>query len=267
MTPANLHRAFQERQAHWPQAFSATSTHDTKRSEDIRARLNVLSELPEEWQACLSRWSRLNQAHRVAIEDVAAPDANEEYLLYQTLLGAWPLGVPHAQEYAAFVERIQAYMRKALQEAKVHTSWINPNSAYDEAVQQFIAGIRDRELSKAFLQDLQAFQQRVSHYGMFNSLGQVLLKITAPGVADIYQGMDLWDFSLVDPDNRRPVDYAQRRQMLSELQSQLGMAGSNFSDLARELTANKADGRIKLFTTRQGLHCRREHPGLFTSGT
>ena len=150
VSPEELHRVNQERQAKWPWALSALSTHDTKRSEDVRARLNVLSELPEEWQACLKRWSDLNAQHRQTLEDEPVPDANEEYLLYQTLLGAWPLEPYTADEYAAFVERIQAYMLKALHEAKVHTSWINPNPAYDEAVQHYVATILDAQTNTAF---------------------------------------------------------------------------------------------------------------------
>ena len=165
VSPEELHRANQERQAKWPWALSALSTHDTKRSEDVRARLNVLSELPEEWQACLQRWSDLNAQHRHTLEDEPVPDANEEYLLYQTLLGAWPLEPYTADEYAAFVERIQAYMLKALHEAKVHTSWMNPNPAYDEAVQHYVATILDAQANTAFLDDFRGLQRRLSHCG------------------------------------------------------------------------------------------------------
>ncbi len=162
------------------------------------------------------------------------PEANEEYLIYQTLLGAWPLGPCGALEYAEFVKRIQEYMVKALHEAKVHTSWINPYEAYDEAVRQFVARILNQEQSGPFLQDLRAFQQRVSHFGLLNGLAQTLLKITLPGVPDTYQGTELWDFSRVDPDNRRPVDYVRRRELLRALQVRAAEAGPD----RRELRAN-----------------------------
>jgi (1->4)-alpha-D-glucan 1-alpha-D-glucosylmutase len=266
VSPDELHRVNQERQAKWPWALSALSTHDTKRSEDVRARLNVLSELPEEWQACLKHWSDLNARYRQEIDEAPVPDASVEYFLYQTLLGAWPLEPYSAQEYAAFVERIQAYMLKALHEAKVYTSWINPNPAYDEAVQQFVANTLAASTNKAFLDDFQAFQRRLGHAGLYNSLAQTLLKITMPGVPDTYQGTELWDFSLVDPDNRRPVDYVSRHRLLQELQSRLAAGGDDRLPLVRELLSCKEDGRIKLYVTVLALHCRRRHPGLFAIG-
>jgi (1->4)-alpha-D-glucan 1-alpha-D-glucosylmutase len=263
--PAELHRYNRDRQAKWPWSLSPLSTHDTKRSEDVRARLNVLSELPQEWQECLGRWGKLNEPHRREAEGMTVPDPNDEYLLYQTLLGAWPLDPYSAQEYEEFVRRIQAYMLKALHEAKVHTSWANPNPTYDDAVQQFVARILDEKTNAAFLLDFRTFQRRISHYGLFNSLAQTLLKISSPGVADTYQGTELWDFSLVDPDNRRPVDYERRRQMLQDLQARIA-PGQDRRPLARELTGAREDGRIKLYVTWQGLLCRRDHPGLFAAG-
>jgi (1->4)-alpha-D-glucan 1-alpha-D-glucosylmutase len=265
VSPEDLHHTCEERQAKWPWALSALSTHDTKRSEDVRARLNVLSELPEEWQACLQRWSDLNAQYRV-LDDEPVPDASVEYLLYQTLLGAWPLEPYSAGEYGTFVERIQAYMMKALHEAKVYTSWINPNPAYDEAVQQYVARILDPQANQAFLDDFRAFQRRVSHCGLFNSLSQTLLKLTAPGVPDTYQGTEMWDFSLVDPDNRRPVDYAYRHRMLQALQARMTDARDDRIALARELLTSKEDGRIKLYVTTLALSCRRTHSGLFATG-
>ena len=264
--PEELHRANRERQAKWPWALSPLSTHDTKRSEDVRARLNVLSEFPEEWQACLKRWSDLNAQHRQTLDDAPVPSANEEYLLYQTLLGAWPLEPYTAEEYGDFVERIQAYMLKALHEAKVHTSWINPYPAYDEAVHQFVAKILDVQTNATFLDDFRTFQRRLSYYSLFNALAQTLLKITSPGVPDTYQGTEVWDLSLVDPDNRRPVDYARRHRMLRELQTSLEAAGKSRVALAQELLNNPEDGRIKLYVTSLALNCRRTHPGLFAVG-
>jgi (1->4)-alpha-D-glucan 1-alpha-D-glucosylmutase len=264
--PEAVHRFYQSRQGKWPWALSPLSTHDTKRSEDVRARLNVLSELPEEWKDGLTRWSRLNEPHRAVVEDGPAPDANEEYLLYQTLLGAWPLDPYSPEEYARFVERIQDYMIKALHEAKVHTSWINPNDAYDDAVRQFVVRILDERLSGKFLGDLRAFQRRVSHFGLLNSLAQTLLKLAAPGAPDTYQGTELWDFSLVDPDNRRPVDYSRRQEMLRALEARLAEGGSDRRQLARELIRTKEDGRVKLYVTAQALRCRRDCTGLFSTG-
>ena len=263
LSPETVHRYNQERQARWPRALSALSTHDTKRSEDVRARLNVLSEMPQEWQAALTRWAERNAPHRLTLDESPVPDANEEIFLYQTLVGAWPLE-PHAPgEYDAFVERVRAYVLKALHEAKVHTSWINPNGAYDEAVLQFLTSILDEHSGAPFLEDFRPFQRRLSHYGLLNSLAQTLLKIAAPGVPDTYQGTELWDFSLVDPDNRRPVDYGRRRQLLAELWEK---ARGDRRELARALFDAKEDGRVKLYVTSAALHCRRDHPGLFADG-
>ncbi|HJT77308.1 MAG TPA: malto-oligosyltrehalose synthase, partial [Gemmataceae bacterium] len=260
--PEALHAYDRQRQERWPYALSPLSTHDTKRSEDVRARLNVLSELPEEWRAGLERWSHLNEPHRQTVDEEPVPGPNEEYLLYQTLLGAWPLEPYTAEEYGQFIERIQAYMEKALHEAKVHTSWINPNAEYDAAVRDFVGRILNEETGRPFLDDFRPFRQRVSQYGLYNSLAQTLLKVACPGVPDTYQGTELWDFSLVDPDNRRPVDYERRRRMLSELQA----ADGDRRELARGLVAAKEDGRVKLYVTYQALHCRRDHPGLFSAG-
>lgn len=264
------HEAFHlhnlERQKNWPYALSTTSTHDTKRSEDVRARLNVLSELPREWWKCLVRWRRFNKKYRTQLREALAPEANDEYLLYQTLLGAWPVEPCSDAEYTTFIQRVQQYMQKATHEAKVHTSWINPNPAYDEAVPRFIARILDRQKNRRFLDDFRAFQRRISHYGFFNSLSQTLLKIASPGLPDIYQGTELWDLSLVDPDNRRPVDYELRQRLLRELQDQVERAGPQLPALARQLTQSMEDGRIKLHVTRRALRCRRDHPGLFTAG-
>ena len=267
VSPEEVHRTLRERQAKWPWAFSALSTHDTKRSEDVRARLNVLSELPQEWQASLQRWSDLNAQYRRDLDDAPVPDANEEYLLYQTLLGAWPLEPYSSEEYTTFVERLQAYMLKVLREAKVHTSWINPNPVYEEAVQHYIARILDTQTQGVFLDDFLVFQRRLSHYGLFNSLAQTLLKITAPGVPDTYQGTELWDLSLVDPDNRRAVDYKRRYDMLRTLRERLAAAGEDRRALVQELLTHKADGRLKLYVTTLALNCRRMYPGLFSLGS
>jgi (1->4)-alpha-D-glucan 1-alpha-D-glucosylmutase len=266
VAPADLHHYFQERQRHWPHAMSASSTHDTKRSEDVRARINVLAELPREWLKSLSRWNRLNKRHRVLLETMEAPDRNDEYLLYQTLIGAWPLGQTGHEIPPDFVNRICQYMGKAVHEAKVYSSWINPNPAYDDAVRHFSTRILDPKDSARFLGSLCAFQARISYYGLFNSLAQVVLKIAAPGVPDFYQGTELWDFSLVDPDNRRPVDYDRRRWLLGELKERLADSEAGLSALSRELVETREDGRIKLYVIYRGLQLRRAYPGLLTRG-
>jgi (1->4)-alpha-D-glucan 1-alpha-D-glucosylmutase len=263
--PAALHRAFQERQARWPWALSASSTHDTKRSEDVRARLNALSELPQEWQENLALWSTVNEPLAVVLEDERVPDPNVEYFFYQTLLGAWPLEPYTEADYEQFIARIQAYMSKAMHEAKVHTSWINPNPAYDDAIEQFIARVLDPAANADFLNVFRPFQRRLSHYGLFNSLSQTLVKVAAPGVPDFYQGTELWDLSLVDPDNRRPVDYERRRVLLRELLA-ARPPGPERATWARQLTALKEDGRVKLYLIHHALQCRQAHRGLFAKG-
>ncbi len=259
---AAFHRFMLERARHWPASLSATSTHDTKRSEDVRARINVLSELPREWSAALTRWSRLNARKRTLVDGRPAPDRNDEYLLYQTLLGTWPLGPLDEAEPGAFTERIVAYMLKALKEAKVHTSWINANAPYEEAMRHFVEAILDRSGPNPFLDDFQALAAKVAQLGMFNSLSQTLLKLAAPGVPDLYQGTELWDFSLVDPDNRRPVDFARRIQALQTLQC----PESERARLAEELLQTREDGRIKLYVIQQSLLLRRQCPELFQAG-
>jgi len=261
-----FHRHNRQRQERWPYALSSTATHDTKRGEDVRARLHVLSEMPGEWKKALTRWRRLNRKHRIQLDDFTVPDANDEYLLYQTLVGAWPLEPFAGPAAELFVARIQAYMQKATHEAKVHTSWINPNPAYDDGVQQFVARTLDLHLNAAFLADFQEFQRQVSHYGLLNGLSQIVLKIASPGVPDTYQGTELWDLSLVDPDNRRSVDYALRRRLLDELTAGAAQAGSTLAAWARQLAAAKEDGRVKLYVTWRALSARRANPGLFTTG-
>lgn len=259
-SPADVHRALQERADKYPGGLSPLSTHDTKRSEDVRARINVLSEMPDAWAKRVTHWMELNRQHKVDLGDgQLAPDANEEYLLYQTLVGSWPVDGLTADNRGEFVGRIQAYMNKALHEAKVHTSWINPAPEYDAAASEFVARILDPERSGPFLADFAEFQRPVSHFGKLNSLAQTLLKITAPGVPDTYQGTELWDFSLVDPDNRRPVDYDSRVRSLQSIESR----GNDLDAIAHELVEQQNDGRIKLFVTSRALQCRREHAALF----
>jgi (1->4)-alpha-D-glucan 1-alpha-D-glucosylmutase len=265
-SPDSLHRWNSQRTARFPHALTALSTHDTKRSEDVRARINVLSEIPNEWFEAVARWSALNAKHRTQIDENDVPDRNEEYLLYQTLLGAWPLEDLDDEAFATFRDRICAYMAKAVHEAKVHSSWQNPNGEYDEAINHFVQSVLDRAGNREFLDDFLPFQRFVSHHGLINSLAQTLLKIASPGVPDTYQGTELWDFSLVDPDNRRPVDYGRRSALLKELMTRHDNPDIGPAALVRDLIAKISDGRIKLYTHWRALAARRESPGLFSAG-
>ena len=206
---AHFHGKNVARRQSWRNAMLASSTHDTKRSEDVRARINVLSEIPAEWYRAIRAWQRLNEEKKIQVAGEAVPSANEEYFLYQTLLGAWPLNPMDAAGHADFVGRIHTYMEKALREAKVNTSWINPNTEYEAAFHTFLDNILDRATGKPFLELFAPFQAKIARAGIFNSLSQTLLKIAAPGLPDFYQGTEVWNFSLADPDNRRPVDYDQ----------------------------------------------------------
>ena len=266
LSPAGFHVRMQERQEQWPSSLSASSTHDTKRSEDVRARISLLSEFPNRWRESVGRWSKWNKRYRTEVEGQPAPDRNDEYLLYQTLVGVWPLGDLDDDEHRTFCERILAYMKKAIYEAKVHTSWINPHQDYDEAVRRFVCQVLDRKENRSFLDDFLKFQREIAHYGLFNSLSQLLVKIAAPGIPDIYQGMELWDFSLVDPDNRRPVDYELRMSMLDEMKREIDCAGPDRRKLVGQLLDQKTDGRIKFYVTMIGLQYRRAHPLVFAEG-
>jgi (1->4)-alpha-D-glucan 1-alpha-D-glucosylmutase len=254
-----FHERNLDRQRDWPATLLATSTHDTKRSEDVRARMVAISEIPELWRRSLQRWGTANHRWKRMVNDLEAPDANEEYLLYQTLLGTWPMqanGEPEAVPPPEYIERIQAYMTKALKEAKINTSWIQPNEEWDAAMHDFVARILDSSSRNKFLPIFLPAAKEIVRLGAINSLTQTLLKLTSPGVPDIYQGTEIWDYSLVDPDNRRPVDYELRCEMLKSLSSAtLG-----------ELMQTWPDGRIKLFLTKHLLQLRRGHADLFERG-
>ncbi|MDQ3731995.1 MAG: malto-oligosyltrehalose synthase, partial [Pseudomonadota bacterium] len=221
-----FHYLAHERARFWPHAMLGTTTHDTKRSEDVRARINVLSEIPKDWDAHLTRWARFNRSRKRRVDNELAPDRNDEYLLYQTLLGSWPaewsVQTPDAEAHAQYATRIKDYMLKAAKEAKRHTAWTKPDEAYEQALTHFVEGILDRQSANLFLDDFIPFQQQVARLGTYNSLAQCLLKFTAPGVPDVYQGNELWDLSLVDPDNRRPVDYGLRDGLLRDLMQSFG---------------------------------------------
>ena len=263
LSVASFHRANARRAQSWPYSLLATSTHDSKRSEDVRARINLLSEMPRQWRAAVTRWHRLNVYAKPRLDGRPEPDRNDEYLLYQTLVGAWPLEDMDDRAYDQFRERIRAFMLKAAKEAKVNTSWINPNTAYEKALAEFVGAVLDRSQSNAFLDEFRQFQEPLANLGMFNALSQALLKLASPGVADIYQGNEVWDFSLVDPDNRRPVDYKLRRQLLAELDRR---SKGDEAAFAAELLKTREDGRIKLYVTHRCLQCRGDCPELLLSG-
>jgi (1->4)-alpha-D-glucan 1-alpha-D-glucosylmutase len=251
-----FHKHNLRRQKFWPRAMISTSTHDSKRSEDVRARINVLSEVPEEWRKQIAAWRRLNRRECSRIDGGRAPDANEEYLLYQTLVGTWPVEGRRAPDYLEYVERIKAYMLKALREAKVTTSWINPRILHEQAVEAFVESILKRNGENGFLDSFEAFHKKIAYCGMCNSLSQTLLKITSPGVPDFYQGTEIWNFSLVDPDNRRPVDYGERKSMLYDLR-QLEKEVSR-REVGRRLKDGWQDGKIKMYVAHVALNFRKE---------
>lgn len=265
ITVEDFHEFNRRRQATHPWALSATATHDTKRGEDTRARINVLSEIPQRWKDHLQRWSRWNKRKKTLIDGQLAPSRNDEYLLYQTILGTWPWASPRGEELRAYVERVQQYMIKAMREAKLHTSWMAPHAGYEQATSEFLEAILGDEPQTAFRMDFEPFAQDVARVGVWNSLSQTLLKLTSPGVPDTYQGTELWDLSLVDPDNRRPVDYAIRRQWLTDIQHRSADTQQRAA-LIDELIADTSDGRIKLFLVMHALHLRRQFPELFTEG-
>jgi len=248
----------------WPHSLIATATHDTKRGEDVRTRIDALSEIPDRWEHALWQWHQLNAAARTDVEGVEIPDPNEEYLFYQTLVGCWPPGPASPALWEEFAKRIGNYMDKAAKEAKVHTSWVSPNHEHDRALARFVEVALRRDPANAFLSDFTSFVEPVVAAGMLSSLSQTLLKIASPGVPDIYQGSELWDLSLVDPDNRRSVDHATRKRLLASLRSEAAAAPLACSErLLREL----AGGELKMYLMNRGLRLRREHQELFASGT
>lgn len=259
--PGRFHAFIRNRSKKWPHTMNATATHDTKRGEDVRARLNVLTELAREWTVEVRAWRKINRQLKKKIRGSPSPDANDEYFLYQTLVGAWPL---YESELQDFKERIRAYLIKAVREAKIHTAWVQPDSHYEEAAIGFFDALMERTGDNAFLERFVPFCLRLSRLGLVNSLSQAALKLTLPGVPDLYQGTELWDFSLVDPDNRRPVDFNKRKKMLADI---LTKAESAREDLLRELLGDPRDGRLKMYLIRKLLELRRENPELLTKGS
>jgi malto-oligosyltrehalose synthase len=253
-----FHHLMQERLRSWPRAMVTTATHDTKRGEDGRVRLALISEIPREWGRRVTQWFRLNRSRRSEVDGEIVPDRNVEYLFYQSLLGAWPpdLSPGDTQGMKNLGERLEAYMVKAVREGKQQSSWSNPNAAYEVALQRFVQTVLDATRPNPFLIEFHAFVESLARLGAISSLSQLVLKLTVPGVPDIYQGGELWDFSLVDPDNRRPVDWSVRRALLAEV------TGASPVDLAQ----NWRDGREKMFVAWKLLELRRMQPELFAAG-
>jgi (1->4)-alpha-D-glucan 1-alpha-D-glucosylmutase len=252
-----LHRANGERATRWPHTLLATSTHDTKRSADVRARLDALSEIPDEWTRVTTRWRHMTMRHRGRAGRRMVPDPNTEYLLYQSLLGIWPLAhgaaVPPQCELDRLRDRVTPYLVKAVREGKQRSTWTETDQRYESALELFIASLLDGERSATWLGEMAAFAHRIARPGMWTSLSRVLLHLTSPGTPDIYQGDELWCFTMVDPDNRRPVDFAARERMLAEIDA---------SPDVRSMMDAPEDGRIKLYVTSRLLRARRR----FTDG-
>jgi len=254
----DFHRFIRFRSERWPHSMNATSTHDTKRGEDVRARINVLSELPEAWASQIEAWSRINEEKRENVRGRDMPDRNDEYFFYQTLIGAFP---SRSEDLLSFRDRVKSYLIKAVREAKVHSGWVRQDRSYEEAFIAFAERVLD---SEEFLEAFLPFQRKISHYGVLNALASTLVKMTAPGIPDFYQGCELWDLSFVDPDNRRPVDFEKRAAYLKEL---IRREDTDVLRLIEELLAQNGDGRLKLFLIHRSLRARSENPELFTRGS
>ncbi|MEG3941544.1 malto-oligosyltrehalose synthase [Microcoleus sp. S36b_A3] len=257
---ADFHDFNKQQQIAWPHKMNATATHDTKRGEDVRARINVLSEIPEEWEQQVKSWRELNSSKKINFVNRMVPDTNDEYFLYQTILGSFPF---EGIENTDYVDRLKDYAIKAVREAKVYTAWLRADNDYETGFMTFIESVLENSENNQFLKNFLPFWKKVADYGIFNSLSQTVLKITAPGVPDIYQGTEFWDLSHVDPDNRRPVDFDRRIQVLQEIKQQ---AKTDILQLVEDLIATREDARIKLFLTARLLEARKEYLEVFKSG-
>jgi (1->4)-alpha-D-glucan 1-alpha-D-glucosylmutase len=258
--PLAFHDFIARRCEKWPGSMNATTTHDTKRSEDVRARISVLSEIPGEWERALAEWSRINERFMTRIDDATVPDRNEEYLFYQTLVGAWPLD---ENGWSSFVPRMQEYFVKATREAMLRTRWTRPNERHEGALHAFIANVLDRAANPEFFAGFENFHERIAIFGMLNGLSQALLKVACPGVPDVYQGSELWDLRLVDPDNRGPVDFSARAAFLAGLDD----AQCQCSRQANDLLHNWRDGRVKLHVIKRAMAARNADLDLFLKGS
>jgi (1->4)-alpha-D-glucan 1-alpha-D-glucosylmutase len=261
ISPETFHKFNQERSHEWPHTMNASSTHDTKRGEDVRARINVLTEIPEDWEEKVVEWSRVNRQHKRLLRGREIPDRNDEYFFYQSLVGALPL---REDGWPAFVERVKAYMIKAVREAKVHTEWLKPDVAYEEGFLSFIDAVLDSSEANFFLPDCLLFARRVAHLAVLNSLSQTLIKIACPGVPDFFQGTELWELSFVDPDNRRAVDFRSRGKLLEQLKRR---EAEHIRALVRDLLTHWEDGAVKLYLIYKALYFRKNSQLLFHEGT
>ncbi|HVR61070.1 MAG TPA: malto-oligosyltrehalose synthase, partial [Polyangia bacterium] len=262
ITVAEFHQQNRRRAESQPRGLSASATHDTKRGEDLRARLHVLSEVPKDWTQAVARWRELNQGLRADATGVEQVDTAIELFIYQSLVASWPPGGGGvAPDYR---ERFQAYLRKAIAEAKLRTSWINPDGEYEQAVAAFVDGLLDSARSGPFLESLQAFVDRIAGPGIWNSLAQVLLKVAGPGIPDVYNGCELWDFSFTDPDNRRPVDFHSRQVLLAQLTER---AAADAAGTARALLATPNYGAIKMFVLQRALRARQANADAFAGSS
>ncbi len=263
-----FHASNQHRRQDWPFTMLATSTHDTKRGEDARCRIDVLSEIPGDWGRKVATWSHINASARTNVDGEPAPDRGDEYLFYQALLGAWPAEQTAPIVSTALLDRIQSFMLKAIREAKLHTSWVNHNEAYENATRRFVETVLDRKRGREFLASFVPFSAQAAFSGMLNSLSQLVLKLASPGVPDFYQGCETWNLSLADPDNRRPVDFQGLRNSLARMEPHLGDRTTTLRRRAfvTGLLENWRDGRIKHFLTAAGLHLRRRYSPVFLEG-
>jgi (1->4)-alpha-D-glucan 1-alpha-D-glucosylmutase len=253
-----FHSKYAERLRSWPLSMVTTSTHDTKRGEDAAALIAVLTEIPEQWGSTVRYWFSIGARHRTGTNGHSAPSRSDEYMFYQALVGAWPFGWDGEEGRAQFIERMQAFMLKATHEAKVETSWITPNAAYDAAVTRFVHDVLEDADLRVSARD---FTRWISTYGASNALARTVLRLCSPGVPDTYQGSELWNQSLVDPDNRRPVDYELRRSLLDELERE-----SDKERLIQRLLRDFSDGALKLYVSNVTLRTRRELADLFLFG-
>ncbi len=251
-TREQFHERLTSQARDWPRTMLSSGTHDTKRGEDLRARLSVLAEIPDRWQAAIERWQACNAAAKRELDGEPAPDANEEYLIYQTLVGTWPCEAAKSAVEPAYLDRLEAYFLKAFREAKLHTSWLHPNAEYEQALTDFVRQILTAG-EGSFVADLDALARSIADAGFVTGLAQLLVKICAPGVPDFYQGTEFWDFNLVDPDNRRPVDFAERREALTELADH----GAAPAESAALWLGRWPDKRLKMFVLSRALDWRR----------
>jgi (1->4)-alpha-D-glucan 1-alpha-D-glucosylmutase len=263
-----LHDANARRRQRHPHGMLSTSTHDTKRGEDARQRINALSQFADEWRRKALEWSRLNAGNRGQVAGAHAPDRNEEYLLYQSLLGVWPADAPPDAAPEGILERLRTFALKALREEKSHTSWIHNDPVYEEAVRQFLELALTGPKARRFLASFTPFMRKAAFHGALTSLAQTAIKAASPGVPDLYQGAELWDLSLADPDNRRSVDFTRRAAFLAEMRPHLDPAApmENREGFLESLFSNWPDGRVKMFVVAALLAARRRQPELFLHG-